>query len=49
MYAEEHNDIRRAPIRRFPYGVYYRIRSNYIQVIAIVHNRRDASVWQSRI
>jgi toxin ParE1/3/4 len=49
LYPEVHSGIRRAPIRRFPYGVFYRRRTNYVQVIAIVHDRRDRTAWQDRV
>jgi len=49
MYPQLHGEVRRAPVRRFPYGVFYRRRTNYIQVVAIVHDRRDPSIWQSRV
>jgi toxin ParE1/3/4 len=48
LYPEVHSGIRRAPIRRFPYGAFYRRRTNYVQVIAIVHDRRDPPVWEAR-
>jgi toxin ParE1/3/4 len=43
-----HRDIRRALLIRFPYGVFFRIRSARIRVIAIVHLARDPSRWQKR-
>jgi plasmid stabilization system protein ParE len=49
LYPELHSDVRRAPVHRFPYGVFYRRRSNYIQVIAIVHDARDPAIWQARV
>jgi toxin ParE1/3/4 len=49
LYPEVKSGIRRAPVRRFPYGVFYRRRSNYIQVIAIVHDAHDAAIWQARV
>ena len=41
-------DVRRALPRRFPYGVFYRIHSDRVEVIAVQHTRRDPSAWQSR-
>jgi plasmid stabilization system protein ParE len=48
LYPEVHHRIRRAPIRRFPYGVFYRQMAGRLEVIGIFHDRRDSSVWQSR-
>jgi plasmid stabilization system protein ParE len=48
LYPEVHNDIRRAAVRRFPYGVFYRRTTDRVEVIAVFHDRRDPSIWQSR-
>jgi plasmid stabilization system protein ParE len=42
-------DVREAPVSRFPYCIYYRVRSNQVVVIAIFHTSRDPQVWESRI
>ena len=44
-----YQDIRRAPVEGYPYGVYYRVLPRRIVVIAIVHSSRDPSVWQGRV
>ena len=43
-----HRQTRRALFRRFPYGLYYRIVSDQIIVVACMHGRRDPRRWQSR-
>jgi plasmid stabilization system protein ParE len=48
LYPEVHHRIRRPPIRRFPYGVFYRQMAERLVVIGIFHDRRGSSVWQSR-
>jgi plasmid stabilization system protein ParE len=35
-------------LRRFPYGVVYRITESAIQVIAVAHGRRRPGYWKSR-
>ena len=35
-------------LRRFPYGVVYRITKSAIQVIAVAHGRRRPGYWKSR-
>jgi toxin ParE1/3/4 len=35
-------------LRRFPYGIVYRITESAIQVIAVAHGRRRPGYWQSR-
>jgi len=40
--------VRRALCRRFPFSVYYRILSGWIEVVAVVHQSRDPRTWQRR-
>jgi toxin ParE1/3/4 len=42
-------DVRRAPVRRFPYGLLYRFDDAYVFVIACFHASRDPAVWHDRI
>src|SRR5262245_12482106 len=48
LYGEVHPGIRRARVKRFPYGVFYRLRENRVEVVAVFHDHRDPSAWQSR-
>jgi hypothetical protein len=41
-------DIRRAPLRRFPYAVFCILEEDQKVVIARMHFRRDPHRWQSR-
>jgi toxin ParE1/3/4 len=43
-----HRDIRRALLKRFPYGVFFRVRPDQIKVIAIMHLSRNPARWQAR-
>jgi toxin ParE1/3/4 len=43
-----HADIHRARLRRFPYGLFFRVRPEAIYVIACFHASRDPRIWQSR-
>jgi len=43
------HDIRRAVARRFPFTVYFRVRSDALVVLAVFHGRRDPSIWQRRV
>jgi len=40
--------IRRARVKKFPYSIYFRIQTDRVEVIAVLHGRRDPSVWRSR-
>jgi plasmid stabilization system protein ParE len=48
MYAEFYRRVRGAPMRRFPYVVYYRIQTDRIEVIAVQHGSRHPRRWRSR-
>ena len=41
-------DVRQAPVDRFPFSIYYRVRSGKIVVISVFHNARDPAEWQGR-
>ena len=43
-----HRDTRRALLKRFPYGVFFRIRSDRIRVIAVIHLSRNPDRWRKR-
>lgn len=47
-FARVHHEIRRVRLRRFPYAIYYRILSDEIVVLAVMHGRRQPRRWQSR-
>jgi len=48
LFPVVYRDVRRALVKRFPYGIFFRLRPNQIRVIAIVHLARDPGVWQRR-
>ncbi|MCK9362979.1 MAG: type II toxin-antitoxin system RelE/ParE family toxin [Syntrophales bacterium] len=48
MFPVVHRNIRRALIHRFPFGVYYRVESDGIVVVAVMHGSRDPRQWKSR-
>ncbi len=47
-YADIRRGIRRAIVRRFPYGVFYLVTDTEVRVIAVVDMARNPSVWQDR-
>jgi len=47
LYRVIEGDIRRCRVLRFPYGVVYRIRPACIEVIAVMHLRREPGYWKS--
>lgn len=41
-------DIRCVRVRRFPYSIFFRVRSQELIVLAVFHVRRDPVVWRER-
>jgi hypothetical protein len=48
LYGKVWRTVRIGKTRRFPYLVCYRIRRNYVEVLAVIHSSRDDAVWKSR-
>lgn len=47
-YRVVYRDTRRAHVRRFPYGVFYRPVGDDVVVVACFHGRRDPRRWVGR-
>ena len=43
------NHVRRRLLKRFPFGILYRISKDEITVIAVMNLHRDPDYWHSRI
>lgn len=41
-------DIRKCRVPHFPYGVIYRTRIGFIEIIAVMHLRRPPGYWKQR-
>ena len=48
IYPVVHRSTRRALIRRFPFGVYFRIEDEQVIVFAIIHGSRHPRRWRQR-
>jgi plasmid stabilization system protein ParE len=48
-FAAGYRGMRRAKTGRFPYIVYFRDRPECIEIIAVLHARRDPRIWQRRV
>lgn len=48
LFPPLHKDIRRARLRRFPYGVFFVERWGIISVLAVMHAHRDPRRWLAR-
>jgi len=43
LYAEVTPGVRRALLPRFPYGLFYAVRGDVVQVLAVLHGARNPS------
>lgn len=48
MYGVLRDDVRAAPLHKFPYVVYYRIEAGAVVILAVPHGHRDPQVWMRR-
>ena len=48
LYPRISGDVRRAVIRRFPFGVFYVMDESEVVVLAVMHGRRAPAHWKSR-
>ena len=48
-YAVRLGQVRRGRLRRFPYLVYYRVLTDRIEVIGVLHASRNPQTWQDRV
>lgn len=48
-YAVLHRGVRRALIKRFPFGVFYRLEDDGLVVFAVMHGRRHPRRWMERV
>jgi plasmid stabilization system protein ParE len=47
-YQIVHAEIRRVGVRRFPYGLFFKVEPNRIVVIACMHGKRNPKRWKLR-
>jgi plasmid stabilization system protein ParE len=48
LYPVIHNNVQRALLGRFPFGIYYSVQSEFILIYAVMHARRHPRMWQNR-
>ena len=49
LFQKAVQDVRRARVQRFPYGIFYRVEMDELVVIACIHHRRDRKLLQARV
>ena|SRR5438477_13128538 len=48
QFAVVHRSVRRALLRRFPYGLFFRERDSGVEIIACFHASRNPRRWKAR-
>lgn len=48
LHPTIYRDVRRARVQRFPYSVFYRVLTDRVEVIAVLHSKRNPDIWRSR-
>jgi len=48
MYPVIHRNTRRILIKRFPFCVFFRVESDAIVVLSVMHGSRNPHAWKSR-
>ena len=48
LYAEVIPGVRRAFLPRFPYGLFYAMRGELIQILAVLHDARNPKRWPKK-
>lgn len=47
--APIYRNARRALVRRYPFKVFYMFENETVEVIGVIHFRRDQPTWQQRV
>jgi len=42
-------ELRRCPVRRFPYHLLYRVRESTIEIVCVMHGSRRPGYWKKRL
>jgi plasmid stabilization system protein ParE len=41
-------EVREAPLRRFPYAIYYELVEGDVLILSVFHTRRNPAIWKRR-
>ena len=47
QFPEVEPNVRRALLRRFPFAVYFLAEAGTVEIIAVLHMRRDPETWRT--
>ena len=48
LYSQLRPNIRRCSLRRFPFGILYKIEGEMVVVVAVIHGKRNPGRWKNR-
>jgi plasmid stabilization system protein ParE len=48
LYREVESGIRQCRVLRFPYGLIYRIKTDHLEIVAVMHLHRQPGYWRQR-
>ena len=48
LFGVAWKNVRAVRIKKFPYVIYYRVFTDRVEVLAVMHGSREQSAWQSR-
>lgn len=43
-----YRDIHRVALQRFPYSIFYRVNTQVVTILRIIHQKRDPRIWPGR-
>jgi plasmid stabilization system protein ParE len=49
LFAVVFRTVRRTKLRRFPYVIYYRLLTDRVEIIAVLHGHRHPRTWKRRV
>lgn len=49
MWPVIEDDVRRHVVSRFPYGIYYRVQDDELQILVVMHHTRHPDYWRDRL
>jgi plasmid stabilization system protein ParE len=48
LFSLIYKGIRRAMVKRFPFGIYYFLKDDIINIFAVIHFSRNPKIWKQR-
>ena len=48
IYPKVYKQVKRAFIKRFPFGIFYVVEENRVVILAVLHARRNPEYWKKR-